>query len=100
MFFIVTHSWEKEAETEVNRTFVDLMRGAYYGKVGNPWPRLFNIWLDPKRPTAYALWESSTPDALADVLKELPDIETEFVHVRQLFPPHVDLYHVTKIETE
>lgn len=100
MFFLVTHRWEKGSEAEVSSNLIGLLRRVWYGGIGDPWPKLFYMWFDPKSPTAYALWESSTPGALKEVLDKLDDIATEFVHVKQLFPPHVDLYHVAKITTE
>ncbi len=99
MYYLVTHRWEKSVEPEALHELTELCKDAYYGKVGEPWPRLFYVWLDPKDTQAFALWESAGPAPLEQVLGRLQRIQTEKVHVKQIYPAHIDLYSVARIET-
>jgi len=94
LFFLAIHRWEKKDELEVSKTLIQLFRSVWYGKIGNPWPKLFFVWLDPKRTVAYALWESSDQKPVEELLAKLKYVKTEIVHIRQIFPPHMDLYTV------
>ncbi len=100
MFFIVTHSWKPEDEERVSREMIKLMYDCHYGLVGNPWPKLFTLWQDPRKCEILALWESSNRQMLQDVFKDRHGFETDIRHVRQLYPPHVGCYNLMNIVTK
>jgi hypothetical protein len=92
MFFLVTHTWEEGNEEQANFSLIRLFRNASYGKIGNPWPKLFNSWEDPKSPTVYSLFEASSKEQLTELLESIEDVQSTMLNVRQLYPPHVDTY--------
>ncbi|MCX7015090.1 MAG: hypothetical protein NTW86_21485 [Candidatus Sumerlaeota bacterium] len=99
MFFLVTHTWDPKDEEQVSKQMIKLFYDCHYGLVGNPWPKLFNVWQDPASPKITALWESSNLQMLKDVFKERTAFHTDITHVRQLYPPHVGCYNLMKIVT-
>jgi len=99
MFFICTHTWDLKDEETVSKEFIKIFFGAFYRTIGNPWPKLFYAWHHPKEPKMTTLWESSTPQALANLFTE-STFKTEQVHVRQLFPPYVDGWNAMSIKTQ
>ncbi|MCX7013951.1 MAG: hypothetical protein NTW86_15600 [Candidatus Sumerlaeota bacterium] len=101
MFFIVKHTWPPASEEKVSQDMIRLFVQCFYGKVGNPWPKLFHAWQDPRSPVIYALWESSTRKMLEAVFADesRTSFTTEITHVRQLYPPHENLYSCARIAT-
>ena len=101
MFFLVTHTWDVGDEEEVSREMIKLFYDCHYGKVGNPWPKLFFAWLDPIEPQITALWESSNLKMLKAVFEDRSSVfDATMRHVRQLYPPHVDCYRSVNITTD
>ena len=99
MFFIVESTWDLKDEAEVTQDIKKLCVQAFYRQIGNPWPKLFYVWHHPKEPKITTLWESSGQKPLADLWAERTLYKTEMTHVRQIFPPYVDIYQEIDIKT-
>jgi hypothetical protein len=103
VFFLVTHTWDPKDEAQVSKEVIRLFYDCHYGLVGNPWPKLFTTWQDPREPRLISLWESSNREMLEAVFagrSALADVvQTEIRHVRQLYPPHVGCYNLMQIVT-
>ena len=92
MFFIITHTWEEAKQEEANASITGFYSRAHYGKIGNPWPKLFNSWRDPDSRTMYSLIESSSVAALEEVLNTIENVKSTWVRVFQMYPAYVDTY--------
>jgi hypothetical protein len=94
MFFIVAHTWEPEDQANVNSSLVNLCRKGHYGLLGDPWPKLFSIWITPDALSGYSLWEAQNPESLEKALSSIMYVKSSMTHVRQLYPPHVNAYNM------
>ena len=100
MFFLVTHTWGEMDDDLVSSEMIRLFYNCHYGKVGNPWPKLFFVWQDPRQRRITALWESSTLPMLKDAYVDRKGFQAEFTNVKQLYPPHPDCYGEMKLVTK
>ena len=98
MFFIVSHSWDKENYDNVNASIANLFRKSEYGLLGSPWPKLFNFWADPISCKGFSLWEAQNPESLEELLQKIEYIQSSKQHVKQLYPPHINLYNMMDIQ--